>query len=29
VTLRPGTYTLFCSLPEHEHKGMHATLTVE
>jgi plastocyanin len=29
VELRPGTYTLFCSLPEHEAKGMKATLTVE
>jgi plastocyanin len=29
IQLRPGTYTLFCSLPEHEKKGMKATLTVE
>jgi plastocyanin len=29
VELRPGTYTLFCSLPEHAKKGMKATLTVE
>jgi plastocyanin len=29
MILRPGTYTLFCSLPEHEKKGMKATLTVE
>jgi len=29
VELRAGTYTLFCSLPEHEQKGMKATLTVE
>jgi plastocyanin len=29
VELRPGTYTLFCSLPEHEKKGMKATLVVE
>ena len=29
VELRPGTYTLFCSLPEHEAKGMKATLSVE
>ena len=27
--MRPGSYTLFCSLPEHESKGMKATLTVE
>lgn len=29
VELKPGTYTLFCSLPEHENKGMKATLHVE
>jgi plastocyanin len=29
VQMRPGTYTLFCSLPEHEAKGMHATLSVQ
>jgi plastocyanin len=29
VNLRPGAYTLFCSLPEHEQKGMKATLVVE
>jgi plastocyanin len=29
LELRPGTYTLFCSLPEHEKKGMKATLVVE
>lgn len=26
--LKPGSYTLFCALPEHEAKGMKATLTV-
>jgi plastocyanin len=26
--LKPGSYTLFCALPEHEAKGMRATLTV-
>jgi plastocyanin len=29
VSLRKGSFTLFCSLPEHEAKGMHATLTVQ
>ncbi|HEY4997398.1 MAG TPA: plastocyanin/azurin family copper-binding protein, partial [Solirubrobacteraceae bacterium] len=29
VILRSGTYTLFCSLPEHKQKGMKATLLVE
>ncbi len=29
IELRHGSYTLFCSLPEHESKGMKATLTVE
>jgi plastocyanin len=29
VELRPGTYTLFCSLPEHAKKGMKATLVVD
>ena len=27
--LPPGKYRLWCSLPEHEEKGMHTTLTVE
>ncbi len=29
VELRRGSYTLFCSLPEHAKKGMRATLVVE
>lgn len=29
MTLKKGTFTLFCSLPEHEAKGMHSTLTVQ
>ena len=29
LELRPGSYTLFCSLPEHEAKGMKATLVVQ
>jgi plastocyanin len=29
IEMRAGTYTLFCSLPEHEAKGMKATLTVQ
>ncbi len=29
VQMAPGSYTLFCSLPTHEQKGMKATLTVE
>ncbi|HEX4466467.1 MAG TPA: plastocyanin/azurin family copper-binding protein [Solirubrobacteraceae bacterium] len=28
IMLKPGRYMLFCSLPEHEAKGMKATLTV-
>lgn len=28
LTMRPGSYTLFCSLPRHEEKGMKATLVV-
>ena len=28
VDLKPGTYRLWCSLPEHARLGMHATLTV-
>jgi len=27
--LAPGTYRLWCSLPEHEEKGMHTTLVVD
>jgi plastocyanin len=29
LDMRAGSYTLFCSLPGHEAKGMKATLTVE
>ncbi|MFI4993784.1 MAG: hypothetical protein ACHQCH_09245 [Solirubrobacterales bacterium] len=29
LNLRPGSYTLFCSLKEHEAKGMKATLIVK
>jgi uncharacterized cupredoxin-like copper-binding protein len=29
ANLKPGTYTLFCTLTGHEAKGMHATLTVK
>lgn len=29
MILRAGTYTMFCSLPEHEQKGMKATLVVQ
>lgn len=28
VHLKPGTYRLWCSLPEHERLGMHAVLRV-
>lgn len=28
LELHPGSYTLFCALPEHEAKGMKATLLV-
>jgi hypothetical protein len=28
VHLKPGVYTLWCSLPEHAKLGMHATLRV-
>jgi plastocyanin len=28
IRLRPGTYVLFCPLPDHEARGMRATLTV-
>jgi hypothetical protein len=28
VHLKPGTYRLWCSLPEHARLGMHTTLTV-
>jgi plastocyanin len=29
VSLPPGTYTLFCSLSDHEARGMHAGLVVK
>ncbi len=29
MVLKPGSYTMFCSLPEHEQKGMKATLLVQ
>ena len=28
VTLPAGTYRLFCTLPQHDEKGMHAVATV-
>jgi plastocyanin len=28
VTLPAGTYRLFCTLPQHDEKGMHAIITV-
>lgn len=29
LNLRPGSYTLFCSIADHEAKGMKATLVVD
>ena len=29
VTLKPGTYTFFCSVPGHEAGGMKGTLVVK
>lgn len=29
LEMNPGSYTLFCTLPGHELKGMKATLLVE
>ena len=28
-TVKPGTYTFFCSIPGHEQAGMKGTLTVK